>query len=81
MVLLAKVNEELRGIGLVEVIWKAVLEVVNHRTGVTVNFHDELHGFQAGRRTGTAGIQSAPEDYVNEVEGPLQGITQPPEGL
>ena len=44
-VLLPKENIEFQGIGIVEVIWKSVLGVVNRWIGETVNFHDALHSF------------------------------------
>ena len=44
-VLLPKGNIEFQGIGIFEVIWKAVLGMVNLWIGETVNFHDALHGF------------------------------------
>ena len=55
--LIPKRNIQFRGIRLVEVIWKAVLAVVNFRKGAMVNFHDMLHGFRSGIGTGTASTE------------------------
>ena len=40
-----------------EVIWKAVLGVVNFWIGAAVNFHNTLHGFMEGIVTGTASLK------------------------
>ena len=40
-----------------EVIWKAVSGVVNCWIGAAVCFHDNMHGFRAGRGAGTASIE------------------------
>ena len=32
--------------------------MVNHQIGVTVNFHSVIHGFQAGRGSGTASLEA-----------------------
>jgi hypothetical protein len=58
MVLLPKGGGDYRGIGLVEVIWKLIASIINARLKVTINFHDTLHGFRAGRGTGTATIEA-----------------------
>ena len=44
---------EFKGIGLVEVLCKELLGVINRRIGAEVKFHDVLHGFWAvwGMRT------------------------------
>ena len=48
------VNSHLcRGIGLVEVIWKAVAVIPNRLFTATITYHDSLHGFRAGCGTGT----------------------------
>ena len=43
-----------RGIGLVKLFWKDVTILLNCRLATAINFHYVLHGFWAGRRTGTA---------------------------
>ena len=44
---------DFRGIGLVEVLWKAISGIVNHRILSSIQFHDALNGFGAGRGMGT----------------------------
>ena len=41
-----------------EVIWKAALEVIHFQIGLEVDFHNMIHGFKAGRRTGTASLKA-----------------------
>ena len=48
----------LRGIGLVEVLWKAISGIINCPLSSSTQFHDVLHGFQAGRGTGTANLEA-----------------------
>ena len=45
-----------RGIGLLEPIWK-VVEVLMDKRFLAIEFHDCLHGFLAGRGTGTATME------------------------
>ena len=54
VVIIPKGNSEFHGIGLVEVILKAALGVVNFQTEMSVDFYDTLHGFRVGRGTGNA---------------------------
>ena len=49
VVLIRKGNWWFIGIGIVEVLWKVLLGVINGRIGVEVYFHDVLHGFWVGR--------------------------------
>ena len=42
------------GIGLVEVVWKVVKEVIDTRIKTVVQFHNVLHGFCACRERGAA---------------------------
>ena len=44
VVIISKGNGEFRGIGLVEVIWKAFSGAINQRIGGGVQFHNVLHG-------------------------------------
>ena len=58
VVLIPKGNSgDFRGIGLLEVLWK-VLEKVLDALLSTIELHDALHGFRAGRGCGT-GIMEA----------------------
>ena len=58
VVLIPKGNWEFREIGLVELIRKALLGVVNRRIGVAVQFHDMLHGFRDGQGKGNVYLES-----------------------
>ena len=58
MVLIPKGNKEYRGIGLVEVMWKVVTAILNEQITASITFHDFLHGFRAGRRTGTTNLEA-----------------------
>ena len=42
---------DLRGIGLVKVLWKAITSLLNFRLTAAISFHDTLHGFRVGRGT------------------------------
>ena len=57
MVLIPKDGGNYRGIGLVEVIWKAVAVILNRRFTAAITYHDFLHGFRSVRGTGTATLE------------------------
>ena len=38
-------------------VWKAVVVILNRRFTASITYHDSLHGFRAGRGTGTATIE------------------------
>ena len=52
------VGTNFRGIGLVEVLWKVISGIINHRISSSIQFHDALHGFRMGRGTGNATLQA-----------------------
>ena len=56
-VLIFKGEREYREIGLVEVIWKEVAAILNCQIVASITYNDFLHGFRAGRGTGTAAIE------------------------
>ena len=58
VVLIPKGKGSYRGIGLVEVMWKIVAVILNYRLTSSITFHDVLHGFRAGRGTGTATLKA-----------------------
>ena len=58
VVLIPKGKKDYRGIILVEVMWKVVAAIINCRFTSSITYHDALHGFRAGRRTGTATLES-----------------------
>ena len=41
-----------------EVMWKVVAEILNHRLTASITFHNFLHGFRAGRGTGIATLKA-----------------------
>ena len=49
-----RVGTNFRGIGLVEVLWKAISGIINRRILSSIQFHNALYGFLVGRGTGTA---------------------------
>ena len=58
LVLIPKGKGNYRGIGLVEVMWKVVAVILNRRFTSSITFHDVLHGFRAGRGTGTSTLEA-----------------------
>ena len=58
VVLISKGNKEYQGIGLVEVVWKVVAEILNRRFTSSIAYHDFLHGLRAGSGTGTATLEA-----------------------
>ena len=58
VVLITKGEKDYGGIGLVEVVWKVVTVILNRRFTSSITFHDVLHGFRAGRGTGTATLKA-----------------------
>ena len=41
---------------MVEVLWKEIASLLNLRLTSAISFHDTLHGFWSGRRTGTTSL-------------------------
>ena len=58
VVLIPKGEKEYRGIGLVEVLWKVVAEILHLRLTTAITYHNALHGFRAGRGAGTATLEA-----------------------
>ena len=46
------------GIVLLEVLWKSISSITNCRLLYSIQFHDALHRFHAGRGTGTATLEA-----------------------
>ena len=57
MVLIPKGKKDYCDIGLVEVMWKVVAEILNLRITAFITFHNFLHRFWAGRGTDTATLE------------------------
>ena len=49
---------DFREIGLIKVLWKAVTRIKNQRLKESIKLHDVLHGFWAGRGTGTSSLEA-----------------------
>ncbi len=49
---------QVRGIGLLEPIWKLISAVVNRHLMTAIKFHDDLHGFLPGQGTGMACLEA-----------------------
>ena len=49
-----KINKDTGGVGILEVVWKAVGAVIDTRIKTVVQFFYILHEFQAGRGAGTS---------------------------
>ena len=58
VVLIPKGEKYYRGIRLVEVMWKVVAAILNCRLTASITYHDFLHGFWAGRGTGTTTFEA-----------------------
>ena len=57
VVLIPKENGEFRGIGHVEVLWKALSGVINRQIGAAVKFHNVLHEFWTGQGMVTISLE------------------------
>ena len=58
VVLIPKGKKDYRGIILMAVMWKVVAAILNRRFTASITYHDALHGFRAGRGTGTATLEA-----------------------
>ena len=52
------VGTDFRGIGLVEVLWKAIYGIINCRISSSIQFLDALHAFCVGIGIGTATLEA-----------------------
>ena len=57
------------GIGLVELMWKVVAEILNCWLAASITYHDFLHRFRAGCASGLEGGGT-----VRDIPGPAQDI-------
>ena len=57
VVLMLKGGGEYCIIGPVEVVWKVLELILNFCFAASIAYHDSLHGFRAGRGTGTATLK------------------------
>ena len=58
VIMLPKGGDNYHGIGLMEVMWKVVAAILNLRLTSSITFNGFLHGFRAGRGTGTATLEA-----------------------
>ena len=58
LVLIPKGKKDYWGIGVVEVMWKVVAAIINRRFTASITYPNVLHGFRAGRDTGTATLEA-----------------------
>jgi exonuclease III len=72
LILLPKGDGGVRGIGLLELVWKHVEAIIDTRVKKAVRFHDSLHGFTLNRGTGTAMIEAKlQQELANIRQQPL----------
>src|SRR4029079_6690653 len=50
--------DQMRGIGLMETLWKLITGIINRRMQDSIVLHDAIHGFRRGRGCGTAIIEA-----------------------
>ena len=58
VVLIPKGEGGYHSIGLVEVVWEVVAEIINRRLTTSITYHNFIHGFRAGCGTVTATIEA-----------------------
>ena len=58
VVLIPKWKGGFQSIGFVKVFWKAVTSLLNLRLTSAITYHNALHGFWAGRGTGTSDLEA-----------------------
>ena len=71
VVLITKAKKDYRGIGLVEVMWKVVSEILNRRLTASITFHDFLHEFWAGHGTGTSTLK---DKLIQQLEALMEEV-------
>ena len=79
LLLLPKGERKYRGIGLVEVLYKKTLGLINHKIWAAVRLYDALNVFRARQVTGIAYLKAKllQHLYRNEGGGPIKGISKP----
>ena len=70
-------------LGWSKVMWKVVAEILHRRLTTAITYHGFLHGFRAGRGTGTATLlgQAASASCGHEGGSPLRDLTGPDQGV
>jgi hypothetical protein len=73
--LIPKASGGTRGIGLLEVMWKVCLAIINRRLQQSITFHESLHGFHKEHGTGTATLDAKLQMQLSHIRGtPLYQI-------
>ena len=67
VILITKWKGDLRGFGLIEVLWKEIVSLLNRWSMAAISFHDTLHVFQAGRGTGTSDLDANPLQQITAM--------------
>ena len=57
VVLLPKGGSNYRGIGIVEVVWKAVTVILNFCFAASITYHESIHGFRSDYGTGNVSLE------------------------
>ena len=83
VVLIPKGGGEYHGIGIVDVVWKAVAVILNCRFTASTTYQDSPHGFWAGCGTGTAKLEVKLIQKVTATrkKSPSRGISGPAQGV
>jgi hypothetical protein len=58
LVAIPKASGGVRGIGLLEIIWKTISSIIDSRIKAKVRFHTALHGFRPGGEMSSATIEA-----------------------
>ena len=56
--MIPKVKGYFRGIGIVEVLWKEVVSLLNCCLAAAITYNDAIHNFWVGRETGTVALEA-----------------------
>ena len=65
----------LLGIGLFEVLWKAIASLLIRRLAAAISFHDILHGFRSGQGTETSALEAnLLQQLTSMMEAVLFGV-------
>ena len=68
LVLITKGTNNTRGIGLLETLWKIVEALIDTRLCASLQMHDFLRRFRAGRGTGTAIMELKPAQELASID-------------
>ena len=69
LVVIPKPSGGVRGIGLLEAVWKLIEKIIDLRLTKSIKFHEALHGFRKKRGCGTAILQCRLEQERTILQG------------